>query len=274
MVFPQRKLALDYPMVNLFRLKRAFGNWKRIPELFTCMATSSSPVSVIAAYLGFTLWSYPHNISLTNGARIQIYSWEDLTTVWAVWFGNEYRILKSDKVFIDLGANIGAFASLICSSPDRKIFAVEPFPENASRLSSNLETKIKSGQCRIFANAIDWQNRTLHMPSSPLIPSHSRTVCSEPGIETVRVSTVTIPELVEIADGSVDLLKVDIEGYKYELFENLSLGHLDGIRRIVLEYHGYAGHLKLVDTLTTHRFELKYHKPQSTRGIAEFVKCL
>ncbi len=260
-------------MFNSDRLRRALGSWTRIPELFTCLATSESPVSTISAYLGLTTWTYPSRVGLRNGASIVAHSWDDLTTVWAVWYGNEYRIRDTDKVFVDLGANIGAFASFICSAPERSVVAVEPFPQNVSRLTENLASQIKTGQCQVFAHAIDWKERTLHMPSSPSIPSHSRTVTFEPSDETVEVSSVTIPKLVARAGGSVDLLKVDIEGYEYELFENIALGDLDGVQRIALEYHGVGGQLKLADVLTPHGFQLSHHKPQGTRGIAEFVRC-
>jgi hypothetical protein len=115
--------------------------------------------------------------------------------------------------------------------------------------------------------------RTLHMPSSPSIPSHSRTVTSKPCGETVEVSTVTIPKLVARAGGHVDLLKIDIEGYEYELFENCSVGDLNGIQRIALEYHGEDGHLKLAEVLVPHGFVMSHLKAQGTRGIAEFIRC-
>lgn len=209
---------------------------------------------------------------MRNGASKLVYSWNDLPTVWPVWFGNEYRIRTTDKVFVDLGANIGSFSSYICTSLDRTVFAVEPFPDNVLRLAEILQNEVKTGQCHILAQAVDW---SIRRSNSPSIPSHSRSISSD-AEGTIEVSNVTIPELVRLAGGSVDLLKVDIEGYQceHELFQNIVNGDLSGVKRIALEFHGLNGHLILTELLNAHGFKLTYHKPQGTRGIAEFIRCL
>ncbi len=255
------------------RLLRGFTQIRRSTEVLNCICNCHAPLGIILGFLGLTKLEYPRIIQLKDGTSIEIFSWEDLTTIWTVWFGDEYRIYQTDKIVVDLGANIGAFSILAAKEPSRMVIAVEPFPENTLRLKKTLASQIASGQCVVVEAAVDAENRILYMPADSGIPSHSRTVSTESLPGALEVPTVTLAELVDMAGGNVDFLKVDIEGHEYALFETTPHEVLQKFSRIGLEYHGHSGHLKLVRLMREANFKLTRLCEHGSRGIVEFTQC-
>jgi len=112
---------------------------RRAPQLIRCLAFSREPLRLLHAYLFRRQWVGPISVRLWSGIEIETEDWDELTTVWHVFFGNEYLIPREAKSILDLGGNIGAF-SLMASSraPQAKIFSVEPFPDTFLRLKSSV----------------------------------------------------------------------------------------------------------------------------------------
>jgi len=57
---------------------------------------------------------------------------------------------------------------------------------------------------------------------------------------SVKVKAVTLPDLLQDLK-SVDLIKMDIEGGEYEIFDKLNPEDLAKVKNIILEYHNYWG---------------------------------
>jgi FkbM family methyltransferase len=135
------------------------------------------------------------------------------------------RLLQSDSVFLDVGANVGIF-SLVASrvSPEARILAFEPTGKTFDRLSRNIAlngaknvTPLRfalgnfSGQATLNLNAKGKDGlNTLGKPSHP---------DSEPtGTETVPITT--LDEFIRSSQvGRVDVMKVDAEGAELFIFQ-------------------------------------------------------
>ena len=142
-------------------------------------------------------------------------------------------------VVIDLGANIGAF-SLFAAQTARTVYAFEPSSDNYAQLLKNIAANRFSNIVPIRkavggANgAVDLYRASANKGSSSIVSVVSR--------DSERVEVVTLEKTLEICGvDHVDLLKVDIEGSEFSLFENASLEILERIDQIEMEVHPIRG---------------------------------
>jgi FkbM family methyltransferase len=269
-------LFFDYCPMNLFRFKKALGNLHRFPEIATCMASSPDWTLIVPAYIGIQSWVYPRRIRLARTCEVLIYSFEDLTSFWSVWFGDEYRVKLSDRVIVDAGANIGAFTLFAIAHSRATILSIEPFPENVVRLRANLELNHPpTSDVRVLERAVARESGVMRMSNDPTIPSHSKTVRDDLAIEdSLAVSCITLDELVDEAGGVIDLLKLDVEGSEYPFLEGGSHHAMRSVERFGIEYHGNGGYERLCGIVCPHGFTSTRHRPAChNRGIVEFLRC-
>jgi FkbM family methyltransferase len=117
------------------------------------------------------------------------------------------NLLKPGFRAVDVGANIGYYVLLIRKAIGQtgKIVAIEPSPENLPELYLNIKCNSLTASVEVIESAIG---------------SHTGFVCLRGGINSgvvlngeaaYRVGIDTLDNLIE---GSVDFLKIDIEGFE------------------------------------------------------------
>jgi FkbM family methyltransferase len=165
---------------------------------------------------------------------------------------------------VDLGANVGFFAMQAARChPSVRVVAVEPVPAYLDVLRQNVARNGLSN-VRVLPAAICAQRAT-RVPldiwytasGEPMmqcrIPQHAARV------ETIHAPGLTMEELFE-AGGieRCDLLKIDVEGAEYELFDAMPARLWKAISRIVMEVHPVAGRAPegLVRILAGHGFHV------------------
>jgi len=155
----------------------------------------------------------------------------DLHTLREVWLAEVYRLPfdLEPRTVIDLGANIGLTSLWLRSNyPVERLVAVEPSASNVAVLRQNLSAP---GATVIHA-AIGPVDGTARFAENS--QSHLGRV-GPGGDSVVQVSMRTV--LARFPPGvTVDLLKVDIEGFEGELFSG-DLTWLERIRSIIIEIH-------------------------------------
>lgn len=156
---------------------------------------------------------------------------------------------KDGAVCLDIGANIGACTAkwLIRCRPI-KVIAVEPHPETFKRLKKNVELN-------------SWQNIELVEAAIsskdgfvPIRMSKEGTmavVCNDVESE-IQVRAVTLNTLFnELKIETVDLCKIDVEGYEVAVLQGAS-SVLDKIERVIIEYHSYSLKDNVIEILREH----------------------
>ena len=145
-----------------------------------------------------------------------------------------YRISPNDNV-IDIGANIGVFSLYAATvASETKVYAFEPFPENADYLRQNVnDSKITNIKIEEKAVARRANKRNLEITESGITHSLSE---NENPLDAVSVECTTLDEILEQIP-RCDLLKIDCEGSEYEIIYACSPSNLKKIHRIVGEYH-------------------------------------
>lgn len=180
-----------------------------------------------------------------NGADLSLrIDDSDIRVFKQIFVDNEYDSLnlpEAAKTIIDLGANIGLSALFFIKKfPNSHIVAVEPDAINFSIMEKNLEKFSKSIS---FLQAAIWPTDG-EVSLVEEDDDHAslgawgyRTEASN-GNSGLSVKAVTIPTIMkQYGMDFVDILKVDIEGAEYELFEKNYEDWIDKVGLIIIETH-------------------------------------
>ncbi len=158
------------------------------------------------------------------------------------------------KMIFDIGANIGVISTLLANIyPDAIIHAFEPVKENYEILIKNTDSypNIKphfyglgsiTGPRRLFHS----DDPTNHGGFSLKIPTDTQTEVLEFRAMSETVRDFGVPELI----------KVDVEGAEFEIFQDFS--QLEAVKWIAGELHGVHD-FRLLDMLSQH-FRLKVER--------------
>ena len=159
----------------------------------------------------------------------------------------EYRsadeVIKNAKhAIVDVGAHAGFF-TMYCRSLNKKvkIYAVEPEPDNLKLFKQHLAENKISG-VKVISGAIAAQTESRQLVLSA--DSHNHHL-AEPSFRNEEgVEKIIIVQTFSFFDfckhnkiKKISLLKMDIEGGEYELFESMSESDLGMVNYVILEYH-------------------------------------
>ena len=154
-------------------------------------------------------------------------------------FGQEqYAPLKACQAvntIVDCGSNVGyASAYLLTHFPTARLIAVEPEPSNYEICRRNLAAY---GTRATVINAAVWSCHTKLSITRDFRDGREWAARTVDSGDNRCVNTVTMEDLIRLAGGASDLLKVDIEGAEIELFEH-GAPWLSMVRHIAIELHG------------------------------------
>lgn len=122
-------------------------------------------------------------------------------------------------VIIDLGAHVGLVTCYLAKKyPDAKIIAVEPFPLNVANLRANIELNQVSN-VTILEKAITKDRRNIGMGCTHVNTGGAIYLWGD-GSKTIE--TITLDDLISQFP-RVQFLKMDIEGYEFEVLPEFTL---------------------------------------------------
>jgi FkbM family methyltransferase len=126
-------------------------------------------------------------------------------------------------VFVDLGANIGMSSRYAKWKGASKIYSFEP-DINCLKF---LEKNVPNSNCFRYAVGKDTGIIELyHWPYNPQRTGPKYTT-----------NVITLKQIFDIVNTSVDYLKIDIEGFEVDLFDNLTENDLINVNKLFIEYH-------------------------------------
>ena len=149
--------------------------------------------------------------------------------------------LDHSTSFLDLGANEGIFTLFALSnSSNNRVTAIEAQPLLTQRLNENIRLNGYSQRCSAYCGYVGNANEQL---------THIKTALTKIDMDMI------MKEL-----GTVDFMKVDIEGSEFELFSNCSKW-INQIRFIAMEVHPEAGNPdSLMRQVTKQGFNVSLYK--------------
>ena len=179
--------------------------------------------------------------------------------------------LKQEMICLDIGANIGYYATMESHSVGKsgRVIAIEPFPINFSFLKRNMDLQ-KTSNYEVHNFAIGNVESEINFLISK--KSNLSRVVQEgekipDGCELIRIPLKSIDKLVEEKKlEKLDLLRMDVEGYELQILE----GSRNTIRKfkpmIQIEIHtkilGPKNLKKVLNDLKNFEYEIKYYVPR------------
>lgn len=117
--------------------------------------------------------------------------------------------------FLDLGAHVGVFSLLVADDGAAKVIAVEPWREYYLALVDNVVMNYRWGRIAAIPAAVaatsEWRDIRSLGPGGMASLSYD----PEKEFQTARTPCLTLRDLVVMAGGRVDFLKMDVEGAEW-----------------------------------------------------------
>ena len=169
---------------------------------------------------------------------------------------DEYAIPQGIRgVAVDLGAYLGSVAiGLALDNPDLRVIAVEPVPPNAELIRRNIETNGLQDRVQLIQGAIGapsddeitvWYGYRGNMTAEHHAFVGNSTLAYDNGGELEHEEAVyrriSLSDLVELAGGHIDWLKIDTEGGEWAFLSDRDA--LDKVGTITGEWHPVRGHV-------------------------------
>lgn len=181
----------------------------------------------------------------------------DLNTIRSICLFDEYETqklpIKDGDVIIDIGAHIGAFPVLLSALKQHLgIYCYEPIPENYNLLFQNLQYNDLQNFGFCYQLAVTAQNRpkariyygndTKDGEVHKFIGTPHFGAKNDDEGHFVDADTISLTDIFILNDISrVKLLKIDAEGFEWEVFADTPLEVLSCIDFIVGEIHALPG---------------------------------
>lgn len=177
-----------------------------------------------------TAWVLGKYIFEKRKIKLSVDRLEDLIEIKEIIIDREYHkligaITDIDRVIVDIGGGMGDFAIMTAfECPWATVYSFEPDKVRCKLLNNNKEKN---------------------------------------GVKNVREYELAITDfnqLEKIVGSKIDVLKIDCEGYEFDIIGGASIEQLKKVGRIVMEYHNWAGDIeKIVTKLKKAGFKCSTH---------------
>jgi len=126
--------------------------------------------------------------------------------------------LRPEDLFVDAGANLGAFTILAGGVAGSRVLAFEPNPDTFGTLTRNIHLNALGERIKPVNAAVGRAAGQIRMSNGLGTENHVATDGEQSGVITVKQTTLDD----ELGAGAADFLKVDVEGFESEVFAGAS----------------------------------------------------
>ena len=198
---------------------------------------------------------YPNSYSASAALYCGLYDYDEMNFL--------LRYLRSEDLFIDVGANIGIYSLLACSIIDRgQVYSFEALSTNYQRLQENIELN-NFTQAKLFSLAIS--DRSGNISFNVTGNDSTAFIGEDSQANTIVVPTDTLDNIAKnIEIDNLTLVKMDIEGAELLALKGArSLLQQQRPEVWILEINDtveHFGHTKkdIIDFLQSYNYDL-YH---------------
>lgn len=212
------------------------------------VATRLRPGAFVVPYVGDTRLLVTRGMTgATGNVYCGLHEFEDMAFV--------LHALRPDDLFVDVGANVGAYTVLASGAVGARCISFEPAPRAYRALLDNL--RLNDLMARVEA-----RNECLAAaPGEAEFTSDLDTVnhvVAQPqrGVDTVRVPVTTLD--IALAGRAPAMLKIDVEGYETSVIEGADQTlRSPSLRAVLMELNG-SGERYGFDDRRLHERMLRY----------------
>ena len=203
-----------------------FNMVKVYPEFFDCFGR----------YL-FSSGSYPYVVNLRTPCCLvtaTLDSHHDMLTVNEIFCRNDYKATSSVKCVVDIGSNIGISALyFLTRNESSRVYLFEPNPRNLVRLSANLRGREPRFELNPVAVTESDGEVDFGIESTGRYGGVGVLTGSQLRVRSVGINSL-LRRIIE-KEGSIDILKLDIEGLEIQTVKIIEPELRSKIRRIYME---------------------------------------
>jgi len=178
----------------------------------------------------------------------------------------DFIALNNQPYIIDCGSNIGISVIYFKTIyPQAKIVGFEPDRKAFMALEKNLKS-FGYDDVKIYNKAVWSSDATLDFQVEG---SWGGMVSGEPNEKTIKVESQRLKDLLI---GSVDFLKIDIEGGETEVLEDC-VAELRNVKNLFVEYHSSFGKTQTLDKILSiiTSAGMRYHIKEAAKRSKPFV---
>lgn len=160
------------------------------------------------------IFGYRFQLDLSDYIQKNIFlgTFEPTETAWVLEF------LKPGMTVVDVGANVGYYTALVASRVGNsgRIFSIEPSPYAQARLQNWVkQNKVSNVHLSSFALGAESGRASLGPAESG---NHTPSFLAPKGVSSVEVEIRTLDSCMDEWNlNSIDLLKIDTEGYEHQV---------------------------------------------------------
>lgn len=176
-----------------------------------------------------------------------------------------------EDIVVDVGANIGVFATHICTlSPGARVACFEPDPMSYGTLVRNVSNSHLGRRVHVHQAAVWREQGILYLALSSHDSSIVQKVVTRGGDGDTAVKCVSLEQALDLAGpagGPIALLKIDAEGAEADILEGAGPAVMRRIQRVALEYHSDEKRVRCKELLTGYGFSLRWSRGDADTGI-------
>jgi FkbM family methyltransferase len=152
-----------------------------------------------------------------------------------------------DAGVLDVGGQIGSFSLAVAAAmPGARVHVYEASPTSASFITRNVADNGLSGRVTVHAEALAGEEGDFTFVDSGTASGHNGLTAPEwmkaQGATEVTVPARTFDQAVAAVGGSVQIVKMDVEGAEYDIVLRSDPASWSDVRKVVMEYHPVEGH--------------------------------
>jgi len=198
---------------------------------------------------------------LYAGGRKLTVSIESLHSIVGEFLSESHKIMDvKGKEVVDIGAYVGETALYYATRGGAsKVYAYELFPYISRIAKANVRMSSLTDKVKVFNEGVGGKTGSIMISRSE---SSFGKLDAKHHNDKIKVRILSLDQIVKRHDIKDGALKVDCEGYEYEIFRHASSKAIRAFSVIHIEYHyGYAD---LVDRLEKEGFKVKRTSPVMT----------
>ncbi len=171
----------------------------------------------------------PGMTGATGNVYCGLHEFEDMAYV--------LHFLRPEDLFVDIGANVGAYTVLAAKAVGARVVAVEPIAQTAAHLQANLALNGIQDRVDLCQVALGRMSGTLRMTQDADTVNH---IVGEDESWGGQATEIPVRTLDELLNGRVPrLVKIDVEGFETEVLAGAQgLLRNEGLQAILVELNG------------------------------------
>jgi FkbM family methyltransferase len=186
--------------------------------------------------------------------------------------------LREGDLFLDIGANIGAYTVLAGSVAGARTLASEPLPANYALLQANIRLNQAENRVEALNVGVGGVEGTLRFTASYGPKDH--VVFPREPMETEKTIELPVRTLDSIVgDRNPTMIKIDVEGFETEVINgSAKLMKNDSLRAIIIELKGHGARYgydesALMERIASFGFQAYCYSPLDRRIFSSDEAC-